>query len=84
MPWLLVGAACAFGLTLFMPPLAAAAGLGLVAVAWVRRRADAYAVFAIGFSIWLAVYIALAVFAVLTPEGPGSDSFTSYEPGLRP
>ena len=81
MPWLLVGAACAFGLTFFIPPLAAAAGLGLVAVAWVRRRADAYTVFAIGFSIWLAVYIALAVFAVLTPEGPGSDSFTSYEPG---
>ena len=51
-------------LTHRVPPLAAAAGLGLVAVAWVRRRADAYAMFTIGFAVWLAVYIALAIFAV--------------------
>ena len=83
LPWLLGGAACAFGLTVFIPPLAALIGLGLAAVAWVRRRADAYAMFAIGFSIWLAVYIALAIFAVLT-GGDSSGSITSYEPGLRP
>ena len=83
MPWLLVGAACAFGLTVFVPPLAALIGLGLAAVAWVRRRADGYAMFTIGFAIWLAVYIALAVFFVLT-GGDSSGSTTFHEPGLRP
>ena len=83
MPWLLVGAACAFGLTVFVPPLAALIGLGLAAVAWVRRRADGYAMFAIGFSIWLAVYIALAIFAALT-AGDSSGSITTYDPRLRP
>ena len=83
MPWLLVGAACAFGLTVFVPPLAAAIGLGLAAVALVRRGANAYAMFAIGFAIWLAVYIALAIFVALT-AGDSSGSSTSYDPGLRP
>ena len=76
MPWLLVGAACAFVLTVFVPPVAGAVGLVLVAVALVRRRSDAYGMFAIGFAVWCAVYAALAVFAALTgdPSSGGSDS----------
>ena len=80
MPWLLVGAACAFGLTVFVPPLAALIGLGLAAVAWVRRRADGYAMFTIGFAIWLTVYIALAVFFLLT-GGDSSGSTTASSTG---
>ena len=83
MPWLLVGAACAFVLTVFVPPLAVAIGLGLVGSALARRRADAHAMFAIGFAVWIAVYIALAIFAALT-AGDSSGSSTSYDPGLRP
>ena len=80
MPWLLVGAACAFVLTVFVPPLAVAIGLGLVGAALVRRRADGYGMFALGFAIWCAVYVALAVFAALT-AGDSSGSSTSHDPG---
>ena len=82
-PWLLVGAACAFVLTVFVPPLAVAIGLGLVGAALVRRRADGYGMFASGFAVWCAVYVALAVFAALT-AGDSSGSVTTYDPGLRP
>ena len=82
-PWLLIGAICAFVLTVFVPPVAAAAGLGLVAVALVRRRADAYGMFAAGFAVWIVIYIVLAIFAALT-AGDSSGSSTSYDPGLRP
>ena len=80
MPWLLVGAACAFGLSIFVPPVAAAVGLGLVAVALVRRRADGYGMFTVGFVIWCAIYVALVIVSLLT-EGPSSGSSSSYEPG---
>ena len=81
LPWLLIGAICAFGLTVFVPVLAGAAGLGLVAVVLVRRRADAYGMFTIGFAVWIAIYIALAIFAALTAGD--SSGTTSYDPGLR-
>ena len=82
-PWLLVGAACAYVLTVFVPPLAVAIGLGLVGAALVRRRADGYGMFASGFAVWCAVYVALAVFAALT-AGDSSGSVTTYDPGLHP
>ena len=66
-----------------VPPLAVAIGLGLVGAALVRRRADAYGMFALGFAIWCAVFVALAIFAALT-AGDSSGSSTSYEPSLRP
>ena len=71
--WVLLGAACAFVLTAFVPPMAVAAGAGMGAVALVRRRADAYGLFTIAYTVWCAVYVALAVFAVLT-EGNSSGS----------
>ena len=83
LPWLLVGAACAFVLTVFIPPLAVAIGLGLVGAALVRRRADGFGMFALGFAIWCAAYVALAIFFAFT-AGDSSGSITSYEPGLRP
>lgn len=83
MPWLLVGAACAFVLTIFVPPGAAAVGLVLTAVALVRRRVDAYAMFTIGFIVWCAVYAALAVFAMLT-EGSSSGNSGWPDRGLGP
>ena len=83
LPWLLVGAACAFVLTVFVPPLAVAIGLGLFGVALVRRRADGFGMFALGFAIWCAVYVVLAIVLALT-AGDSSGSITSHEPGLRP
>ena len=76
--WLLAGGVCGFVLTLFVPPVAAAVGLGLVAVALVRRRAGAYSVFTIGFAVWCAVYAALAVFGALT-DGPSSGVATDAD-----
>ncbi|GEM_PF-342385 len=64
--WVLAGGAGAFVLTLFVPPVALAAGLGLAAVALVRRRAGAFSMFTVGFAIWCAVYGGLAVFGALT------------------
>ena len=83
MPWLLGGAAFSFGLTIFSAPYAALIGLGLAAVALVRRRADAYAMFTIGFAIWIAVSIALVIFNALT-EGPFPGSDGGPGPGPRP
>ena len=82
-PWILVGAACAFVLTVFVPPLAVAIGLGLVGAALVRRRADGYGMFALGFAVWCAAYVALAIILALT-AGDSSGSITTYDPGLRP
>ena len=83
MPWLLVGAACAFVLTVFVLPLAVAIGLGLGGAALVRRRADGYGMFALGFAVWCAAYVALAIILALT-AGDSSGSITTYDPGLRP
>ena len=66
--WLLAGGVGAFIVTLVVPPVALAAGLALVAVALVRRRAGAYRMFTIGFAIWCAIYATLAVFAALTDD----------------
>ena len=82
MPWLLVGAACAFVLTVFVPPLAVAIGLGLVGAALVRRRADGYGMFALGFAIWCAVYVALAIFFAFT-AGDSSGSSTASDPATE-
>ena len=66
--WLLAGGVGAFIVTLVVPPVALAAGLALVVVALVRRRAGAYRMFTIGFAIWCAIYATLAVFAALTDD----------------
>ena len=69
--WLLAGGAVAFVLKVLVPPVALAAGLALVVVALVRRRAGAYRMFTIGFAVWCAIYATLAGFAALG-EAPGS------------
>ena len=83
MPWLLVGAACAFGLAVVSAPYAALIGLGLAAVALVRRRADAYAMFTIGFAVGIAILITLVIFKALT-DSPSSGSDGGPGPGPRP
>lgn len=75
--WLLGGGACAFVLTVLVPPVALVAGLGLVAVALVRRRAGAYRMFTVGFAVWCAVYAGLAVFGALA-DGPSSGVATDH------
>ena len=69
-PWLLCGAACGFGLTVLSPSLAVAVGFALFAVGMVRRRADAYGMFTIGFGFGFAAYMALAVSAFLLGDSP--------------
>ena len=76
------GAVCAFGLTVFVPPIAFGANIGLIVALLVRRRMDAYGWFTVGFAIWCAVYVSLAVFAAFG-VGSSSDS-TGYESGSRP
>ena len=71
--WVVIGAACAFVLSVIVPPLAIAVGLGTAVVAIMRRRLDPYGLFTTGFAAWCAVYIALAVIAALT-ESPHSGS----------
>ena len=78
--WLLAGGAVAFVLTVLVPPVALAAGLALVVVALVRRRAGAYRVFTIGFAIWCAIYATLAVFAAL---GEDSSSGVATDGGTE-
>ena len=78
--WLLAGGAVAFVLTVLVPPVALAAGLALVVVALVRRRAGAYRVFTIGFAIWCAIYATLAVFAAL---GEDSSSGVAADGGAE-
>ena len=70
MPWLLCGAACGFGLTVLSLGLAVAAGFALFTVGIVRRRADAYGMFAIGFGLGLAAYMALAISIFLLGDSP--------------
>ena len=82
-PWLLVGSIGAFLLTFFVPPMAAAAGLVLVTVALVRRRADAYGMFTVGFVIWCAAYAVLVVIALLA-AGSSSGSSTAEDYGAVP
>ena len=48
-----------------------------------QHRWECFHMFALGYAIWCAVYVALAVFAALT-AGDSSGSSTSYEPGLHP
>lgn len=57
---LVLGATLAFALTVIVPPVAFGAGVLLVAVA-LRRGLDGFGMFTVGFGIWLAVYLALAV-----------------------
>ena len=78
--WLLAGGAVAFVLTVLVPPVALTAGLALVVVALVRRRAGAYRVFTIGFAIWCAIYATLAVFAAL---GEDSSSGVATDEGTE-
>ena len=78
--WLLAGGVGAFIVTLVVPPVALAAGLALVVVALVRRRAGAYRMFTIGFAIWCAIYATLAVFAAL---GEDSSSGVATDEGTE-
>ena len=78
--WLLAGGVAAFIVTLVVPPVALAAGLALVVVALVRRRAGAYRMFTIGFAIWCAIYATLAVFAAL---GEDSSSGVATDEGTE-
>ncbi len=70
MPWLLCGAACGFGLTVLSLGLAVAGGFALFAVGMVRRRADAYGMFTIGFGCGFAAYMALAISIFLLGDSP--------------
>ncbi len=70
MPWLLCGAACGFGLTVLSLSLAVAAGFALFAVGMVRRRSDAYGMFAFGFGLGFAAYMALAISISLLGDSP--------------
>ena len=71
--WVVIGAACAFVLSVIVPPLAIAVGLGMAVAALVRRRFDPFGLYTAGFAAWCAIYIALAVIAALT-ESPHSGS----------
>ena len=71
--WVVIGAACAFVLSVIVPPLAIAVGLGMAVAALMRCRFDPYGLFTAGFAGWCAVYIAPAVIAALT-ESPHSGS----------
>lgn len=74
--WALLGAASALGLTILVPPLALAINVGLIVAVLVRRRIDAYGWFTIGFAIWCAIYVILAVVAALTGgSSSGSDQW---------
>ena len=61
MPWLLFGAACGFGLTVFALSLTVFAGLALFTAGLIRRRADPFGLFTLGFGLGFAVYMALAI-----------------------
>lgn len=72
-----LGTACAFGLTVFSLSLAVAIGLCLIVAALVRRRVDIYGMFAIGFVLGIAVYLAIAVWAGIMTSSPDSGSRSS-------
>ena len=63
--WVLAGGACAFGLTVLVPPLGLGIGVVLFVALLVRRRMGTYGWFTVGFAIWCAVYATLAVFSAL-------------------
>lgn len=69
-PWFLLGAACGFGLTTWFLSLAVAGGFVLFAVGLVRRRADSYGLFTIGFGLGFAAYMVLAAVVYLLGHGP--------------
>lgn len=71
MIWMLAGAACAFGVSIFR--ISPDIGLALVVVALVRRRVDSYSQFAIGFILGVALHTALAISQVFNDPGPGID-----------
>ena len=73
---LLVGAACASGLAILMPPVLVL-GFGLLAVALLRRRVDAFAMFAVGFAL---VAVAYAVLAVINAATAGASSGSDQSP----
>ena len=60
-PWLLVAAAIGFFGTNFFPGFAFLVGFVLAAAALVRRRADAFGWFAVGFALGSALLMALAL-----------------------
>ncbi len=70
MPWLLCGAACGVGLTVLSIGLAVAAGFALFTVGMVRRRANAYGMFTIGFGLGFAAYMVLAISISLLGDSP--------------
>ena len=63
--WVLAGGACAFGLTVLVPPVALGIGMVLVVALLVRRRLGAYGWFTVGFAVWCAIYAVLAVLGAL-------------------
>ena len=63
--WSFVGAALAFALSVFVPPVAFGAGVLLVAVA-LRRGLVGFGMFTVGFVVWCAVYTGLAVVGAFT------------------
>ena len=73
-PWLLVGTAIGFFATNFFPGFAVLVGFVLVAAALVRRRADAYGWFAVGFALGLALLVAMAFARHLTSTTGVGDS----------
>ena len=64
--WVLAGGACAFGLTVLVPPIGLGIGIVLFGALLVRRRMGAYGWFTVGFAVWCAVFGVLAVVAALT------------------
>ncbi len=69
--WVLAGGACAFGLTVLVPPIGLGIGIVLFGALLVRRRMGAYGWFTVGFAVWCAVFGVLAVVAALT-DSPSS------------
>lgn len=72
--WLAVGAVCGFGLTIVSLTFTVVIGLGLAVAGLVRRRADSYSAFVLGFAVGLAVYLALAALTALVSSSPTSGS----------
>ena len=73
-PALLLGVVCGFGLTMFALKVAVWIGLVVAVAALVRRRADSGGMFALGFVLGIAAYMAIAVFAVLQGGGESDGS----------
>ena len=73
--WVLAGGACAFGLTVLVPPVGLGIGIVLFGALLVRRRLGAYGWFTVGFALWCAIYTLLAVFGALT-DSPSSGAAT--------